>query len=168
MKITLEPTEEFFAAKDILIRAWRGTDENGADVVAFVAGVAIDQEAPQPEGMVPVPMPAPDWQAEARAFAGSLWQLLGQIPEAEALRVLKGSLILGDSLLDHRGGFREIVHGWMSDGFSGLTQRIEHLAKWTMRHHPLLPHETLIVKAMIDRQIAIGPDLTQPPPGDPT
>lgn len=168
MKITLEPTEEFFAAKDILIRAWRGTDENGADVVAFVAGVAIDQEAPQPEGMVPVPMPAPDWQAEARALAGSLWQLLGQIPEAEALRVLKGSLVLSESLLVQRGGFGEITRGWLMDDFVALTERIERLARWTMPHYPMLPHETLTVKAMIDRQIAIGPDLTQPPPGDPT
>lgn len=165
MKLALEPTEEFFAAKNILIRAWRGTDENGAEVVAFVAGVAIDQEAPQPEGLVPVPSPSPDWQEDLRVLSGTFWTMLTHLPEAEAERALRGAIVLGDSLLELRPGFRAITQSWLMDEFPGLTQRIEHLARWTTRHAPLNPHETLIVKAMIDRQIAIGADLTEPPPG---
>lgn len=164
MKLTLEPTEEFFSATNILIRAWRGTDEAGAEVVAFVAGVAIDQEAPQPAGLVPVPSPSPDWPADLRALSSAFWGMLTHLSKDEAERALRGALILGDSLLEVRPGFREIAHGWLMDEFRGLTQRIEHLGRWTTRHGPLNPHETLIVKAMIDRQIAIGPDLTEPPP----
>lgn len=168
MKLTLEPTEEFFSATNILIRAWRGTDEAGAEVVAFVAGVAIDQETPQPEGLTPVPSPSPDWPADLRALSSAFWTMLTHLSKDEAERALRGALILGDSLLDLRLGFRAITQSWLMDEFPGLTQRIEHLARWATQHAPLNPHETLIVKAMIDRQIAIGPDLTEPPPGDPT
>jgi hypothetical protein len=44
MKITLEPTEEFFRTDDgFPVRAWRGTTDKGTPVIAFIAAISAPE-----------------------------------------------------------------------------------------------------------------------------
>jgi hypothetical protein len=47
MKLTIEPTEDFFVADDVMVRMWTGTDDNGTPVVALVAAVAVNDGSPR-------------------------------------------------------------------------------------------------------------------------
>jgi hypothetical protein len=71
MKITVEPTEEFFMAGDVMVRMWKGVAKHGdgrtepcfalVSLVGFSGQVAV-------EGLVSVPAPTGDdarrWAAE--------------------------------------------------------------------------------------------------------
>ena len=44
LKITLEPTEEFFRTKDgSPIRAWKGTTHQGTPILAFIAAICVEE-----------------------------------------------------------------------------------------------------------------------------
>lgn len=68
MKLTLEPTGEFFMAGDIMVRMWSGTDADGSPVIAMVAGVTFIGLGATVEGLVSIPPPdgeaARSWAAE--------------------------------------------------------------------------------------------------------
>ena len=70
MKLTIEPTEDFFVADDVMVRMWTGTDDNGTPVVALVAAVAVNDgspRAPMFDGqLTPIPPPTPE---DARRWA---------------------------------------------------------------------------------------------------
>lgn len=75
MKLTLEPTEQFFVAGDVMVRMWQGKTDTGADVVALVTAVVFAGQAEvAAEGLVPIPPPTPDdalrWADEVRRRAG--------------------------------------------------------------------------------------------------
>lgn len=55
MKITIVPTEEFFMAGNVMVRAWEGTNDKGEHVVALISGVAIGS-GPTEEGEVRPPV----------------------------------------------------------------------------------------------------------------
>lgn len=62
-------------------------------------------------------------------------------------------------MADLRDGFREITSSWMMDGFDMLTERIEHLARWTDANGGLdacTSDEKLTIRTMIDHQIAMA------------
>jgi hypothetical protein len=67
MQLTLEPTEQFFLAGEVMVRAWAGSDDRGQRVVALIAGVAL---ATRPGdvtiGLVEIPPPTVE---EARRWA---------------------------------------------------------------------------------------------------
>lgn len=64
MKMTLEPTEQFFMAGDVMCRAWEGTLENGASVVALISLVQFRTLAEYDAGgLVSIPAPTPEDQA---------------------------------------------------------------------------------------------------------
>jgi hypothetical protein len=55
MKITIEPTETYFMAGDVMVRAWEGVTDTGEHVTALVAGVAAAVD--QVPGLVSIPAP---------------------------------------------------------------------------------------------------------------
>jgi hypothetical protein len=58
MKLTLEQTEHFFMAGDVMCRAWQGTDENGVPVVALISLVQFQTLAEfDAGGLVSIPAP---------------------------------------------------------------------------------------------------------------
>lgn len=57
MKMTIEPTELFFMAGDVMVRAWEGEAEDGSTVIALVAAVAVAGAAFEHE-LTPIPPPA--------------------------------------------------------------------------------------------------------------
>lgn len=58
MKITIEPTEEFFMAGDVMVRMWQGTDDQGQPLLALVTAIAFTGQAePFTEGLVSIPPP---------------------------------------------------------------------------------------------------------------
>lgn len=61
MKITIEPTEHFFMAGDVMVRLWQGTDDTARPVVAFVALVRFDGDL-SVTGLTPIPPPDADAQ----------------------------------------------------------------------------------------------------------
>jgi hypothetical protein len=69
MRLTLEATEQFFMAGEVMVRAWRGENEQGEPVLAMIAAVMVggnpDHTAP---GLVSIPPPTEDdarrWAAE--------------------------------------------------------------------------------------------------------
>lgn len=67
MKITVEPTEAFFMAGDVMVRAWQGVDEVGNPVIALITAVRLDEASGDP-GLVSIPAPdgedARRWAAE--------------------------------------------------------------------------------------------------------
>jgi len=81
--ITVVPTEEFFDANGVTVRAWRGSTDAGADVVALVAGVSSEAHIP---GCSPIPPPVvlPEESHDAMA---ALWRALPGLIEVE-LRLL--------------------------------------------------------------------------------
>lgn len=67
MKVTIEPTEEFFMAGDVMVRMWHGTTADGEPVVAFVAGVMLMSDASAvAESLGLVSIPPPDEDAARR------------------------------------------------------------------------------------------------------
>jgi hypothetical protein len=61
MKLTLEPTEEFFMAGDVMVRMWHGSDDNGQPVVALITAVAFTGQAEvAAENLVSIPPPTPE------------------------------------------------------------------------------------------------------------
>ena len=61
MRMTIEPTEHFFMAGDAMVRAWRGTNDQGQAVIAFVACVSVDEaDGRATEGLVSIPPPTPE------------------------------------------------------------------------------------------------------------
>ena len=77
MKMTIEPTPDFFMAGDVMVRMWTGTDQEGRPVVAMVAGFGLsDGSAREPilPGMVSIPPPGPEdavrWAREIMLKAG--------------------------------------------------------------------------------------------------
>lgn len=163
MKVTIEPTESYFTAKDLMIRAWRGTDETGGEVVAFVAAIATTSDAANLE-MVPIPPPLEEASEETRFALAAVWDCLKRLDDEKAIQLLRGWMVLAETMLDCRPGFHAIVAGWLlKDDFFALTNRIERLANWTERHLPLTDDEQAIVTMMIGRQIALGPSLLSDP-----
>jgi hypothetical protein len=56
-----------------------------------------------------------------------------------------------------RDGLREIVIGWtLVDDFDELTDRIERAAEWAKENGPLTNDEALVIKRMVEMQIAMG------------
>lgn len=68
MKLTIEPTEQFFMAGDVTVRAWRGSDADGREVIALVAAVSFSGALEVP-GLVSIP--PPDFNA-ARGWAADI------------------------------------------------------------------------------------------------
>jgi hypothetical protein len=69
MKLTLEPTEQFFMAGGVMMRLWQGANEQGEPVVAFIAMVAVTEGQDHvPDGLVSIPAPTGEdarrWAAE--------------------------------------------------------------------------------------------------------
>ena len=59
MRVTLEPTAEFFRTDEgYPVRAWRGTTDRGTPVVAFIAAVTCEPEH------------AAEFEVELRAIPG--------------------------------------------------------------------------------------------------
>ena len=61
MKLTIEPTEHFFMADEVMVRMWQGHTDDGTPVVALVTAVASASEAQEfAAGLVPIPPPSPE------------------------------------------------------------------------------------------------------------
>jgi hypothetical protein len=72
MKLTLEPTREFFMAGEVMVRMWQGTDGDGAPVIALIAAVALTDGSARPSafaGLVSIPPPDDE---SARAWAAEV------------------------------------------------------------------------------------------------
>lgn len=63
LEIRLRPTEAFFMHGAIMVRAWRGTTQTGADVIALISAVTAAENLPS---LVSIPPPTPD---HAQAWA---------------------------------------------------------------------------------------------------
>jgi hypothetical protein len=59
-KLIIEPTEQFFMAGDVMVRAWTGTDQDGSPVTALVAGVYMVETSAL--GLREIPPPSPEDQ----------------------------------------------------------------------------------------------------------
>ena len=71
MKLTIEPTKEFFMAGEVMVRMWHGTAEDGSEVVALVTAVRFASQATASAAAVAsglVSIPPPD-DAAARRWA---------------------------------------------------------------------------------------------------
>jgi hypothetical protein len=76
MKLTIEPTTEFFMAGEVMVRMWQGHSEHGAPVVVLVAAVAVAGQAEAlAEGLVSIPPPTPE---EAQAWAEAVMARRGE------------------------------------------------------------------------------------------
>jgi hypothetical protein len=117
MSITISPTREFFEAGGVLVRAWKGADQRGVEIVAMVAGVAVPSLEPMP-GLTPVPPPEPDWSDPVRQAMGRMWQAAGRLEdnEAEAL-TLMAELFVCIADKPHR---RELARSFVRDAGSML------------------------------------------------
>jgi hypothetical protein len=59
MKITIEPTEQCFMAGDVMVRMWRGVDDNGTPLAALVTAISFF-ETPKDDatsGLISIPPP---------------------------------------------------------------------------------------------------------------
>ena len=59
MKLNIEPTDEFFMLGEVMVRAWRGSDQDGVGVVALVSLVRTESLEDVP-GLVSIPAPTPE------------------------------------------------------------------------------------------------------------
>ena len=93
MKVTLQPTGELYETNPIMVRAWTGTTEDGAEIVAFIAG-SITPKADR-AALAPSGQPSPP------SFAARLgvWALFGKLSDAEASELL--------SFVTSRAAFRD-------------------------------------------------------------
>jgi hypothetical protein len=58
VKLTIEPTEHFFVAGDVMVRMWQGTAEDGTQAVVMVTAVCTPGQAEAiAEGLVSIPPP---------------------------------------------------------------------------------------------------------------
>lgn len=57
MRLTIEPTEAFFMAGDVMVRAWQGTLDDGRPVTALVSALVFDGDTAPPAGLVSIPPP---------------------------------------------------------------------------------------------------------------
>jgi hypothetical protein len=68
MKITVEPTPQFFMAGEVMVRAWKGHDAEGNQVVALISAVRVSADTSAYDGLVSIPPPdgetARAWAAE--------------------------------------------------------------------------------------------------------
>jgi hypothetical protein len=81
MAMTIRPTEKFFMAGTVMVRAWTGKTRDGIEVVALVASVALPSGGPMP-GLKPIPPPIPAWEPRTRAAVGRIWNIAGKmLPE---------------------------------------------------------------------------------------
>ena len=70
MRLSIEPTPEFFMAGEVMVRLWQGTAEDGSPVVALVTAVGFAGQAEAlSEGLVSIPPPT---EVEARAWAETI------------------------------------------------------------------------------------------------
>jgi len=165
MKITVEPTGEFFAAENVTVRAWRGTDEAGAEVIALVAAIFTKSTRAMP-GMTPIPPPLPEASEETLFALTAVWESLERLDDDKTTRLLCGAMILAESLMNWRVGFHMLATGWIGDrDFETLTRRIERLARWSKVNQPLTDDEQATVTMMIKRQVMLGPSLFEDPDG---
>lgn len=56
MKLTIEPTTEFFMADNVMVRRWKGVADDGSPVNVLVAGLQIGSEV-LAEGLISIPAP---------------------------------------------------------------------------------------------------------------
>jgi hypothetical protein len=67
MQITIKPTQAFFMAGDVMVRAWTGTDDSGHAVTALVSMVSFGADVDIP-GLLSIPPPdrqqAEEWAAK--------------------------------------------------------------------------------------------------------
>lgn len=65
MRLTIEPTEHFFMAGEVMVRMWQGHDEHGAECVALVTCVGFTGQAQAiAEGLVAIPPPDAEAQRQ--------------------------------------------------------------------------------------------------------
>lgn len=77
MKLTIEPTEQFFMCGDVMVRLWQGVDDTGQPLVALVTAVVFTGQVPEAvAGLVSIPPPDAD---AARRWAE---QIIGQADRA--------------------------------------------------------------------------------------
>jgi hypothetical protein len=73
MKITVEPTEEFFMAGDVMVRMWQGVAEHAdgqTACVALITAISLTGQAEAiAEGLVSIPAPT---EADARRWAAEV------------------------------------------------------------------------------------------------
>jgi len=70
MRLSIEPTPQFFMAGDVMVRLWQGTADDGSAVVALVTMVGFAGEADRlAAGLVSIPPPT---EVEARAWAETI------------------------------------------------------------------------------------------------
>jgi hypothetical protein len=67
MRMTLEPTEQFFMLGDVMVRAWQGQDDRGGALIALVAAIAVEQDSIP--GLTSIPPPGP---VEAEQWARTI------------------------------------------------------------------------------------------------
>ena len=78
-RLTIDPTERFFMAGDVMVRMWQGTDQHGAPVVLLVTAVAFTGDAEAfAEGLVSIPPPTPQ---DAEHWARTVLARHGMLPE---------------------------------------------------------------------------------------
>jgi hypothetical protein len=90
MKMTVEPTDQMFTLKlgeETIVRAWKGTDDSGKEIIALVAGVR-QEVGGSPSQLVPIPEPHDTRSPAFRSIAGEMWQLFGRLSDDEALMLL--------------------------------------------------------------------------------
>jgi hypothetical protein len=67
VKLTIEPTQEFFMAGDVMVRMWAGHTDDGSPVIALVTAVMFEVDAKATaEGLGLVSIPPPDENAAVR------------------------------------------------------------------------------------------------------
>jgi hypothetical protein len=95
MKLTISPTPEFFMASaktgDVMVRAWKGADEEGREVIALLAGVAAPDTEPGAEAtrhpaLIAIPPPGPVEDRDATVSAR--YVRLGPPGETSELRYI--------------------------------------------------------------------------------
>jgi hypothetical protein len=82
--ITVVPTEDFFSADNVMVRAWKGYTQGGTEVIALIAGVSSKEPLTR---LTPIPPPRPEWSERVVAAMGRLWKVTGELEpdEAEAI-----------------------------------------------------------------------------------
>lgn len=64
VKLSIEPTQHFFMAGEVMVRMWQGSTEDGTPVVALVAGVCVaGEDIKVANSLTSIPPPTPEDQA---------------------------------------------------------------------------------------------------------
>ena len=95
-----------------MVRAWQGTTEEGAPVVALVAGVQVPADFPMPN-LVPIPPPDPAWSPALRDTIGLLWKIAPKLTDQEAEGLVRfAALLVGiENIDDRRAAADEFLRG---------------------------------------------------------